>query len=658
MTNPAPHPEALYGPELPLVASLGVGPTMAVAVQGERAYFIGRGRLRVADISRPAQPRVLGEIAGLGNTRQIVVDGTTAYVSSREDGVFVVDASDPAAPRLLCHYDAIEFATGLALGGRVLFIACRQFGIEAVDVSDPHRPRHLSVTRTGEAQSAAYHDGYLYVGVWGTSEMVVVDVHDASRPAITARVPLDGFGDGVAIHGGIAYAATGHHSRNPRAKEGDPGYGHGHGLELFSLKDPAHPHCLSRVKFPPFYHIGNDMWGVQVVNGHAFVSDTHNGIFVVDVRDPEHPRCVAHRSLPNVPERKLPGFVGGLALARDHINAAGGWTDLPVIAAPGLAAPVGPDRGAPPAVGSRPPAPSNRYRAHPLDGQVWRVGFHGDVALIAAGSTGLQTARLWPEFVPLHRHSTEGFAVDLVVRGDLVYVAEGYGGLSIWRAGNDGALAMVGRYRVPSQSVRQVVVPEPGRYALLAIGSTHVEIVDVSNPAAPRSVLREQHFGLLYGDQIAEGVVDGRYACVFWHESGIHWYDLGAEPPVLAGNHAQRMNMVDGVAMRGNQALVIARGGYFLLDRKERRPFADLPCYRIPGLALSGKPVVAGDTLTITHRADGRVLVVDISDITAPRLREEFRVADNPSRVALHGGRVVIPGGYEGVLVIEPAAGQ
>ena len=159
-------------------------------------------------------------------------------------------------------FDTVEFATGLAISGNILFVACRHYGVQLIDVSVPSAPRHLSTVRTGEAQSVVARNGYLYTGVWATSEVVTVDVRDPWNPVITARTPLDGYGDGVDVEGDMLYVATGHHSREtPRKQQGDPGFGRGHGLELLDISDPAHPRWVSRVKFPPLYEIGNDMWG-------------------------------------------------------------------------------------------------------------------------------------------------------------------------------------------------------------------------------------------------------------------------------------------------------------------------------------------------------------------------------------------------------------
>ena len=145
----AKHSGTDFGPELPMVRSLGLGSSMDATVEGQTLYVIGRGNLHVADISDPAAPKIVGRLTNLGNTRQIEVHRGVAYVTAREDGLFVVDVTKPDTPALLCHYDTIELATGIALSGDVAFIACRTPGVELVNISNPRQPVHLSTVRTG-----------------------------------------------------------------------------------------------------------------------------------------------------------------------------------------------------------------------------------------------------------------------------------------------------------------------------------------------------------------------------------------------------------------------------------------------------------------------------------------------------------------------------
>lgn len=643
--------------ELPILGELGCGPCMDAAVAGDRMFVVGRGRLHIADISDPKRPQLLGELPGLGNTRQIVVDDDVAYVSSREDGVFLIDVSDPAKPSLLSHYNSVELATGLALAGDVLFVAQRQYGVEQVDVSDPRNPRHLSTVRTGEAQSIAYHEGHLYVGVWAASEVVVVDMHDARAPRVVSRTPLDGYGDGVDVRDGVLYVATGHHSRAPHARETDPGFGHGHGLELFDLSEPAAPAFISRVKFPPLYEIGHDMWSVTVANGRAFVADTHNGVFVVDVRDSRRPSIVGRRRFPPPAERDRSAFIGGLALGPGVLYAAGGWTDLHVLGAPELAVPATADTGAPPRIEQAREVQNEHVVArYQPDGQVYGVALAGEngLAVAACGAAGLHVVRVREESIEtLSATPTRDFATDVYVAGRTVYAAEGRGGLSIWEISGEGRLTRLGTYG-PGQNVRYVVVPPPGKFALVEVGSGQLHIVDVAVPARARLKLKDSQLGLFYGHQLLDHLVEGRYAAAFWHVSGLHWYDLAADPPRYAGQHpAGRFGMSEGLALFRGQILATRNRGYVLFDHDERRPFAELPVHRLPGVALSGKPTIAGDVLYVADRVSGKVIIANLSNPDWPALVDSFDTPGNPGRIVATEHGYLVPNGYDGLLLCK-----
>jgi len=656
-----------YGPELPLVADVGLGPIQDAAFEEGLIYAIGKQQLHILDAENPAKPVSLGSISGLGSVRQIVVREGIVYISSRQDGLFVVDARDPSQPRILNHYDTIEFATGLAISGDILFVACRHYGVELVDVSNPESPQHISTVRTGEAQSVIARNGYLYAGVWGSSEVVTVDYSDPRNPMITNRAPLDGFGDGVDVQGDFLYVATGHHSKEqPRKNPGDPGFGKGHGLEIFDLSDPAEPKWLSCIKFPPLYEIGNDTWRVTVTNGHAFVTDTHNGFFLIDVSDPLTPRFSGHRKLPLVKSKGVPGYVGGLALTDDHVFLAGGYTDLHVVAIPGIAKPVKKETDAIVTISgaSTSMAPQEPgWRNYRPGSQVYEVAFlEDDRAVVACGSDGVHLVELWPEIRLLSRFETKGFARDVSVSGNLVFIAESAGGLSI-RKINKGSdeLLPVGSFEFSNQAIRQVEVPGDGQHALLQAGANRFLILNVSDPGAPELVLEESRHGLLYGDQMMRGLVDDRYTSVFWHVSGLHWYDLKAKPvPIFSGDiYPERLGSSNGFAAFQNKALATARGGYLILDRKEKRPAKDAGFYQIADLRRHlGVPSIYGDHLFTAHRAEGIVTMINIKDPANPILMEQIETPGNPARASVRNNSLVIPCGYQGLLTRPLASPQ
>lgn len=641
-----------YGRELPIEAKFGTGPAMDVVTVGDLAYVIGGGTLRIVDVAKPTKPRPLGQLGGLGNTRQVVVADGVAYVSAREDGLFTVDVKQPEAPHLLCHYDSVEWATGVAVSGKVLFIALRQFGVELVDVSNPAKPEHLSTVHTGEAQSVVVRNGWLYTGVWGSSEVVVTDVRNPRSPMISAKVPLDGFGDGVDIKGNYLYVATGHHSRAEHREPTDPGFGRGHGLEVFDVSDPGRPKFVSRLKFPKLYVHGNDWWAVTVAGDYAYVADTHNGVFVVDVSNPLAPRCVAHRQLPASAEGKLPDAVGGLAPMRDFLLVAGGQTDLFVLGVRGLAREPVPEPSVAPVTGPSTASSESGVKSYRPGGQVYAAALVGNKAAVACGAAGIRVVEWSPSFREIGWRPTTDVVTDVCALDGTIFVAEGEAGLSIWSVGENGALQLKGRYRVDGWRVRHVAVPAPGRYALVQVGGQHIHIVDISVRSAPKLVLQDTHLGLLYGNQVLDGLVQGRYSAVFWHASGLHWYDLyGGDQPVYVGQRKpERFGVLDGITVLRDRILALRNGGLVLISPDEPKLIEELPRGVVPHQRLSGKLAIDGSRLFVSNRATGEVKLVDIKDPSKPILQRTLVTGGNPGRVVPLPNGFMVPDGYNGLL--------
>ncbi|NOZ21481.1 MAG: hypothetical protein GXP25_10385, partial [Planctomycetes bacterium] len=495
-----------------------------------------------------------------------------------------------------------------------------------------------------------------------SKELVICDVKNPRRPAILSKTPLDGYGDGVFVRGKYCFAATGHHSRKMKKRdESDPAYGGGHGLEIFDITNPKKPKPVSRIKTPRLYRMGMDMWDVIVSGDYAFMADTYNGVFVVDISDIKTPRFVGHRQLDYV-KRKDHSPVGGFAIGKGVIYAAGAWTDLHVIEAP-MARPAESEPDRPPIIPPYKPEKLAKFRIYKPDGQVWAVAFADDIAMVACGSAGLHAVQLWPKIKKLSEYETEGFAVDVKVSGNYVYVAESKGGLSIWKRKKGGTLKPIGRFRVRGQSIKQVVVPERGKYALLDVGQASFYIIDITDPSNPRKVFKDQRLGLLYGYQITEGLLEDRYACCFWHVTGFYWYDLyGGPKPVYTGdNYRHRVGAQNGMAIlaNGKDALITTpKGTYVVINRKEQRGPYELPQHGIKGHDLSGKPSIYGNTLYVSNRFWGRVSFVDISDIKKPKLIDAVELDGNPCIIVEHNGCPIIPAGYQGLLVHKKKIGR
>ncbi len=152
------------------------------------------------------------------------------------------------------------------------------------------------------------------------------------------------------------------------------------------------------------------------------------------------------------------------------------------------------------------------------------------------------------------------------------------------------------------------------------------------------------------------GLTADGHTCVFWHVSGLHWYDLsGRRKPAFSGdNYPERIGSSNGLANFRGKTLATTRGGYLVLDRNEKRPAAEI-AVRLPGSRSVhlGVPSVDGDRLYTANRAYGIVTIADISDPVAPKLIRQFETLGNPCRIVVGGGRILIPNGNQGLLILD-----
>lgn len=633
--------------------ALHIGATMDVAIDGDHLYAIGQGELRVLSNPREGDPNVVGRLSGLGNTRQIAVSRGHAFITSREEGLFIVDVSEPSQPKLLNHYDTAELATAIAVSGDVAAVGNRFAGIELLDVSQPAAPKHLATIRVGEVQSLVFHDNWLYAGTWSEKAVAVIDVRDPWRPSLVKTVPLDGKGDGLDVSGNLLAVATGHHARTKGVpKPGDAAFGGGHGVEFFDITDPADPKRLSGVKFPPFYRLGMDMWGVVLAGGHAFVNDTHNGFFLLDVRDPLKPRKVGWTQLP--PVGKDPSPVAGLAVSKGRAFLAGGFDDLhlvdtrlrdadPQLSAKGLKVPAKPAE-----------ASAHGLPGYVVDGSIRSVvPWKDDLLLVAAGSAGWHLVRQTEMgFERIAAHPTRGFARDVAFHGDRVYVAESLGGLSIWQPRPSGEMANVATYEVPGKSITQVLVADEGRIAFVAVGANALHVLKITpDGRAEPAMAPVTNTGLFYRDSFSPLSPDGKRLLVQWHVTGLHEFLIEDGEVKRGWIYPHAMDTECGAAPWGDGWIATSRRGFFHLAEGETRAPDQIGLLKPNARSFPGKPSIVGNTLFIADPFLGGVSAFDLSDPANPKLTAERHLNGHPGRVRINRGRAIIPAGRDGLLM-------
>lgn len=670
-------------------ADAGVGPGMDVLREGDYLYMLQQRNLAILSLKDPDRPVVVGKLEDVGNLRQIAVRGNVAYITAREDGLFVVDVSDRTSPRLLSHYDTIEFATGIALQDNYAFVAQRWFGVEIIDISNPAKLHHVSVVRVGESQSCVVSDGYLYVGAWGECRVSICDVRNPADPKQVAVVRLNGRGDGLCVEDGLLYAAYGHHQPGAAQSLQDPRYGNGNGMEIFDVSNPAEPKSLSRVQFAWRYYYGwPDTWRVRLAFPYAYLYHTHNGIFILDVSDPVHPKELAQIRVPRHPGEK--GYhklhtsdksgvrpvvipfdpdevcyspICGLDTVDGIMYFTGLFTDLHIYKNEKLVKALSSQKDesaklkasgdfhdfkAVESLGLK-----NLATYHP-DGQVYTAVEQDGLVYAACGSAGIHV--LDKKLTLLKCYPTAGFAMDVQVCGDKLYVAQGDEGLVCYEI-RGPELERIAAYQA-GQVLKQVRVSPDGRFAVVHVGGGSYEVVDVSNVKEFKLVKRERGWGgLVYYRQLCNGFIDGRYICGTWCAGRTFMLDLGGdEPKNLPDPIGIQPDMEHGgYCACGQYALVTRDGGYsFYKPLLEGEYDADMPVCRLEGGGkFRGKPTVRGNILAACNRIDGEVTVLDIAELTAPKLIRKFKISGNADLPFIGDGFLLIPAGYQGLIKFD-----
>ncbi len=665
------------------VEGIGDG-AMALCLEGDTLYAGAGPRLYVYDVSKPLAPNKLGEVDGLGGVRQIAVQKGMAYVSTREYGLWIVDATNPQEPRIRSRFDCCELATGVDVAGDVCFLGQRQNGVEFIDVSDPDNPRHIAMRKTDESQSVVYRDGWLYSGDWGSAHVTVFDARDMKAVRQTDRVELYGYGDGVWLQGQYLYAATGHHAKHRKVSGGvmtaemkrfggpAEGGGMGHGLDIFDVADPSHPKRVGRVDYPPFYARGLDMWTPRTSGDLLFASQTHNGVFAVDISDKANPRQLDRWVSPNPKHPEWPSdCVGSVAVADGVVYAAVNGAGVFAIPCPrAKAEPF--DRGAPPQNASyREPYPVDASAWHvwkPRDvGQARGVAVKGDVVYAACGDAGLYALQILPDgggFKELARLPGHDKVFDVKVEGNRLYTAEGHDGFGVYELDGAGPFKEVARLpRISGEKNLALYVQPAVPGWLFCSDRRGIELYDVR--ALPE-FKHAFHSGSCPGwdKYLANGSPDGRHFAFNNANTSLKWFDLAAlpVPRQTVETTVNRLSLSNGICtFRDGLSIASANGSYVLLQPAEGDPadgsrwnYLKLPA-AFPGDgrgdAINGIPRSDGTRVVFTSRIERRAALYDFTDAGRPKLLDAWKFSGNPDIADFHAGKVVIPCGYAGVLL-------
>ena len=170
------------------------------------AYLLGYDSFAVIDVSNPQQPSAQCHhhlMRGVG----LAVQANNAYLA-HGDGMSIFDMSDPVNCPMIGSIDLLGDTSAIDVEGNRAYVGQSWIpnGLHIFDISDPHHPQVLGFLAT---QYPPYGVEAIQNHVYATNfGLLDIDVRDPSNPIVLGQLPLPGWPDEIVIVDNSLYIAA------------------------------------------------------------------------------------------------------------------------------------------------------------------------------------------------------------------------------------------------------------------------------------------------------------------------------------------------------------------------------------------------------------------------------------------------------------------
>jgi len=269
---------------------------MDAEVYGRHLFTLSGDGMQIVDISQPEAPQIVKSFEVLDPTC-IAAEGGYAFVSSRENGLFILDV-DPVETAHICGTLSTVYCEDMVIADGLLYALGGLFKI--VDITPPTSPEIIGEVELDYViQGLAVSQGYAYVSGYTTGVNIYdVDPPDEVHPVKVVDLPDHLFG--ICVNEGYAYVANGHLGvaivdvapietsdwiasiaimgwvQDIEVRD-DFAYTacYEGGLQIFDVSDPASP-AIANVCDTP-----NKAYAVEVSGNYAFIADYLGGLRII-----------------------------------------------------------------------------------------------------------------------------------------------------------------------------------------------------------------------------------------------------------------------------------------------------------------------------------------------------------------------------------------
>ncbi len=574
----------------------GRGPSFAVAIEGNTAYYAAGRHLKLADVTDPAAPVTLGALALPSQINAIAVSGTYAYVSG-PFGFYAVDVLDPAHPVALGSIP--DVAASIAIAGTHAYCVAG-WGIFVVDIANPATPvlRGSLSLLPGYGYGVAVSGGLAYVAD-GVSGLKIVDVSNpASMHEVNAIDHDDESITGVAITGSLAVLAV--ESPSP-------------GLRVLDLSNATAPPVLGFAALP------RDPQGVTTSGRYAYAGDNHCDLHVVDLVDPVAPVVTGSVDV---------GYntLASLAVSGHLVLTASNWSGAGIVDVADPAHPV-------------------RLTYLYTKGESYSIARQQGRAFLAETDAGLRVLDLADPAAPTLLATVPALTSVLDVAAGPGYVAVADGSwLLLYDASNPASPVLLGSARTSTrQWIREVVLQ--GTLAVAAATET-LEVFDLTDPRHPARI------GVLDALGSARGLdVSGHLAFVADEKKSLRVVDLSnPAAPVQIGAVTTSDPLID-VAVSGSTAYAVSsRSKLYVFDVAIPASPVELTTVALPS---GGLRIFVSSSLAYVALTSSGLRILDLLDPAEPVEVGSYDTAGSAEGVVVSGRQVAVADAAEGIFIVD-----
>lgn len=286
--------------------SVEVGFPNVIEFVGQHVYVGTHYRLKVVDVSQPANPVVTDSMMSLGWLTSIAVHGNHVYLADK-DQIRILDITDPSHPTVVGSSQAVNSPKSLVVAGSILYCVEPPGKVVALDLSNPLVPLRLGAIEVSSLVSIAVSGTNVFASRGFQNATYILNFDTPSQPYKVGEMPEDCYtlvvssdklimtesetssiwdislaespvllGQFSAPHNEVTALAI---TDNVAAlATGD--------LLLIDISDPLAPAVAGT-----YSTSGYGIYDVATYGGQAFVTD-HAGLEIVDISDPANPTQV------------------------------------------------------------------------------------------------------------------------------------------------------------------------------------------------------------------------------------------------------------------------------------------------------------------------------------------------------------------------------